>query len=508
MLIPAQADGVVTAQGRSVALPGRIPRQAWIVVGLTALAAVLRFMSLGSQSFWFDEAQAAHEFGGSLGALLHAIGRQETSPPLYFLLGWAWGHVFGTGEVALRSLSALAGVAVVPLLYGAGRELVAPRAGVAAAALAAISPFMIWYSQEAREYMLLAALCAASLLFFARARRAPTAGNLAGWAVCSALALLTHFFAGFLVFPEAALLLLAARVRAPARARAVLVAVALPVLVEAALVPLAVSDTAHPLGWVSAFALSVRVQQVPVAFALSTLYQSGIVDYGLAGAGVVVAVVVLLLLAGVEGRALRGALIAGGLAAFVLLVPLLLALLGRDYYVPRVLMPAWLPLAVLIGAATAAARPRGVGVALLVALAAMFVYGQIRITREARFQRPDWRGVAAALGRSSDARAVVAEAGGLATDPLKLYLPRAVWSPSPAPLRVGELDVVGSPLQSVPARLPAGVRLLSRRLAGGFLVLRFVSGAGWVGTPATLAAQAASLVHPASGDPAAVIQDA
>ena len=66
-----------------------------------------------------------------------------------------------------------------------------------AAAFAAVNPFMIWYSQEAREYMLLVALCAASLLFFARAwNRAPAGRDLLWWAVLSALALLTQYFAG------------------------------------------------------------------------------------------------------------------------------------------------------------------------------------------------------------------------------------------------------------------------------------------------------------------------
>ncbi len=79
--------------------------------------------------------------------------------------------MFGTGEVGLRSLSAILGVGLVPLLYLCGRELVSARAGVIAAALAAVNPFMIDYSREAREYMLLVVLCTASLLFFARAWR-------------------------------------------------------------------------------------------------------------------------------------------------------------------------------------------------------------------------------------------------------------------------------------------------------------------------------------------------
>ena len=100
-------------------------------------------------------------------------------------------------------MSAIAGTAVIPIAYLCGRELVSKRAGLLAAALAAVSPFMIWYSQEAREYMLLAAFCGASVLFFARCLRSPSRRNLAWWAVFSGLAVLTHYFAAFLVAPEA-----------------------------------------------------------------------------------------------------------------------------------------------------------------------------------------------------------------------------------------------------------------------------------------------------------------
>ena len=74
-------------------------------------------------------------------------------------------------------------------------------AGVVAAALVTFSLFLIWYWQEARAYMLLAALSGASFLWFIRARRRPTRRNLAGWALWSSLALMTHFFAAFLVAP-------------------------------------------------------------------------------------------------------------------------------------------------------------------------------------------------------------------------------------------------------------------------------------------------------------------
>ncbi len=199
----------VVARLRTVSLEG------WVLFALVLAAAAIRIVTIDNQSFWADEALTAHEAGQSFPAMLHTVTSVETTPPLYFVVIWIWSKAFGGSEVALRSISALAGVATVPIAYLCARELIDRRAGLIAAALVAVNPFMIWYSQEARAYMLLAALSGASFLWFLRARREPSRRNLAGWAGFSALALMTHFFAGFAVAPEAVWLLWAWRSRPP-----------------------------------------------------------------------------------------------------------------------------------------------------------------------------------------------------------------------------------------------------------------------------------------------------
>jgi uncharacterized membrane protein len=144
MLVPARSDAAVAARTSRAVRVASIPSETWLVGGLIALGAVLRFSTLGDQSYWFDEAQAAHELHLSLGPMLSAMVDKETAPPLYFVLGWVWVHVFGDGEVGLRSLSALAGTALIPIAYLCGRELVSRRAGLLTAAFVAVSPFMIW----------------------------------------------------------------------------------------------------------------------------------------------------------------------------------------------------------------------------------------------------------------------------------------------------------------------------------------------------------------------------
>ena len=128
----------------------------WILAGLTALGVAVRFASLGVQSYHHDEViTALRVLPGSFGEMLHAVKVSESNPPLYYVLGWAWAKEFGTGEVGLRSLSALFGAATVPVGYLIGRQLATRRAGLILAALIAVNPMLVWYSQEARSYALL-----------------------------------------------------------------------------------------------------------------------------------------------------------------------------------------------------------------------------------------------------------------------------------------------------------------------------------------------------------------
>src|SRR4051794_15460150 len=120
----------------------------WIVAGLTVLAAVLRFATLDVQSYHHDEVVTASRIlREGFGHAMDAVSFSESAPPLYYALAWLWTQVTGTGEYGLRSLSALAGVATIPVAYLLGQALRERRAGIAAAALVAVNPMLLWYSQ-------------------------------------------------------------------------------------------------------------------------------------------------------------------------------------------------------------------------------------------------------------------------------------------------------------------------------------------------------------------------
>ena len=124
----------------------------------------------------------------------------------------------------------------------------------------AFNPLLVWFSQEARPYALLVLLSGASFLLFAEALERPTGRRLAGWAVVSALALATHYFAGLLILPEALWLLHRIRPR-----RDALLAVAGFSVVPLALIPLvAAQGQVQDYSFVKGESLATRVvAQVP-----------------------------------------------------------------------------------------------------------------------------------------------------------------------------------------------------------------------------------------------------
>src|SRR6201999_290059 len=168
-------------------------RAFWIVVGLTVLAAALRFATLGVQSYHHDEVVTASRIlRAGFGHAMHQVWAGESTPPVFYALAWVWTQLVGTGEFGLRSISAAAGVASVPVAYLIGVELRGRRSGLWAAALVAVNPMMLWYSQEARAYALVALFGALSVLYWLRAERGGARRDFVWWGIWSGLAIATH----------------------------------------------------------------------------------------------------------------------------------------------------------------------------------------------------------------------------------------------------------------------------------------------------------------------------
>jgi hypothetical protein len=442
---------VPPAQRELPRLRGRIsvrsvPIEVWLLCALTVAAAVIRLLVIDNQSIWFDESLTAHEVRLPFTSMLKFIYHEETTPPLYFVAIWVWAHVFGDGEVALRMLSTLCGIALVPVCYLCAKELVSRWAGVVAATIVAFNPFLIWYSQEARSYMLLTLLSAASFLYFIRARARPTRRNVVLWGLFSCLAITTHFFAGFLVAPEALWLLWLSRTRL------VLVTSVVAAVVQVAMLPLAVTDTGHGTTWIGHISHFVRLSQAVNEWGASIMYRRASLAAGLVLGALMVALVAGFVLASRDPRTREGAKVSGLVAGAVWLAPFLLGYLGHDYFLSRNLMPAVGPVAVLLGVACSAPRVRVLGAILVAALLSVFGYAAVNVQSHPYLQRPNWRSVARALGSPRRTRAILAT-GGSGAYPLTIYLRGVGWlQPQEYTRVIREVDVVGAtkPFRLVP----------------------------------------------------------
>ena len=489
----------------------RLPRW-WPLAAVLAGAAALRLSTLDLQSFWYDEAfTPVHVLHADLGATLRSMVHSENSPPLWYLIAWLDVRLFGDGEVALRMPSALAGIATVAVAWAIGRELAGRRCALVCALLVACSPLFTWYSQEARVYALFAFTSALAMLCCLRAQRKPTPGRMAAFALSGALALLTHYFAAFLLAGMALWLL-----RDRAARRGALVACAAIAAVGLALVPLVIAQGGHGTQWIGQWALPSRLQAAVQYY--FTGYSGAPLGHGIE------LLVALPLLAGIAlalrgaqsprggaagasltgagatrdaGGALRAAAVPPLLfAASAILLPLALALAGADYLAPRNLLGAMVPVSAAIAVATTNRRAGRAGFALGVAGAIALLAISIDVELSPRLQRGDWRGLAHALGRGGPQRALSTVELGSA--PLQYYIAGLRNMPRGSAVAADEVAETGyAPLRSSASRAPArGFALVQRLDVHGLIAYRFRAAFAREVGEAALRRHVITLAHP------------
>lgn len=153
-------------------------------LSLTALAFILRFINLGNEHLWFDEAftwvtiQPGNDLlGGILG---------DVHPPLWIVWQAVIGRVLGYSEWAFRASSGALGVGSVILLYVIARRLgFKKQTAYTVGLLAAASPGLIYFSQDGRMYALL-------LFMVLSALYAALRGNWIGFVIFGAGAMYTQ----------------------------------------------------------------------------------------------------------------------------------------------------------------------------------------------------------------------------------------------------------------------------------------------------------------------------
>lgn len=207
--------GSVGATEPGLVLPRRIRLGAVLAV-VVVFGVVLRCWS--TSPLWLDEAQSVSFARQPLSDLPDAL-RIDGAPPLYYALLHVWLNVFGDGVWAARSMSMVASVAALPLLWLLVRRLRGDTTTAAVAVmLLAANPWAVHYAGEARMYSLVVLEVLVLLLALLRLRRSPDVPVAAGLALVATALLYTHYWAMFLLATVFCMLVVAAWRRPAERA--------------------------------------------------------------------------------------------------------------------------------------------------------------------------------------------------------------------------------------------------------------------------------------------------
>ena len=172
------------------------------VLVLTLVGFGLR-VAVAQQDLFADELStywivATHDLGGVISTV---NSDAEITPPLSFVVAWLSTQVDLSPEW-LRAPSVLAGTLTIPLVFWVGARTVGRGAGLLAAALTTLAPFMVYYSAEARGYAVMIALVTLSTLAMLLA----VDGRRWAWALyaaASAAAVYTHYTSVFVLAAQA-----------------------------------------------------------------------------------------------------------------------------------------------------------------------------------------------------------------------------------------------------------------------------------------------------------------
>lgn len=154
-----------------------------LVGAVLALGALLRLRQYaGQRSLWLDELSVALNLAtrGFVG-LLRPLDYNQTAPVLFLWAEEAATRIGGLGEQSLRVVPLVCGLILLPVAWAAARRLLEPWAAVCTVLLLAVSPLLVWHSNEVKPYIGDALASAAMLVVALRTLEAPADARRWGW---------------------------------------------------------------------------------------------------------------------------------------------------------------------------------------------------------------------------------------------------------------------------------------------------------------------------------------
>lgn len=169
----------------------------WQLITLLLVGLTLRLIA-SNQSFWLDEAITALQTKSSLHHYLSAFAPTDFHPPGYYVLTWSVAQLVPASEFTLRLPSIIFGTLSIYLVYAIAKRL-APKSALLAAALIATAPLHMYYSQEARMYMMALFFATSAVLAHLKYSQTPSRLNRTVFILCTTLMLYSHYLTVFML---------------------------------------------------------------------------------------------------------------------------------------------------------------------------------------------------------------------------------------------------------------------------------------------------------------------
>ena len=182
-----------------------------ILATIIAFGSYLRLTLLRHQSLWFDEADIVVRAQRPWSDVLSTFTIQGENGPLYNVILAGWVRVAGISEIAVRFPSAVAGILALPAIYVLARRLAGPQTGLIATGLLAISPYHIWYSQEAKMYSIVTLLALVSTILLIEGLDSGDKRLWVGYVIVTTVMFYSHVASVLIFAAQAAFVLLTYR---------------------------------------------------------------------------------------------------------------------------------------------------------------------------------------------------------------------------------------------------------------------------------------------------------
>lgn len=179
-------------------------KENYILISILILAAALRFYHIDFQSIWLDEIHTMIEGNPKMPykEFYNIMILREQMPHLYFFCVKAFSFIFGHSTFVVRMFSAIVGVFSVYSFFLLGKEIYNKKTGLFAAILLSVNSFHIWYSQEARPYVLLSLFTILSFFRLIKYLKEKSYKNSIYYGIFAALMISTHFFGLFVLVSQ------------------------------------------------------------------------------------------------------------------------------------------------------------------------------------------------------------------------------------------------------------------------------------------------------------------